>query len=101
MKGRMVFGLECRVGAHSGPFFSSKILNSQWHCDNTVYPFNAQLKEDETDKACFQQDGTTAHTAHMSIALLDDMLRTKSFLQPFGLHDIRIFLRQIFFSGVQ
>jgi hypothetical protein len=31
------------------------------------------LEEDEIDKACFLQDGTTAHTAHMSMALLDDM----------------------------
>jgi hypothetical protein len=38
-----------------------------------VYPFFAQLKEDEIDKACFQQDGATAHTAHMSVAFLDDM----------------------------
>jgi hypothetical protein len=38
-----------------------------------VYPFIAQLKEDETDKAHFQQDGATAHTAHLSVALLDDV----------------------------
>jgi hypothetical protein len=36
-----------------------------------VYLFIAQLKEDETDKAYFQQDGATAHTAHMSMALDD------------------------------
>jgi hypothetical protein len=35
-----------------------------------VYPFIAQLKEDEIDKAYFQQDGAMAHTAHMSMALL-------------------------------
>jgi len=35
-----------------------------------VYPFIAQLKEDEIDKAYFQQDGTTAH---MSVALLDNV----------------------------
>jgi len=29
------------------------------------------LKEDEIDKAYFQQDGTMAHTAHTSVALLD------------------------------
>jgi hypothetical protein len=38
-----------------------------------VYPFIAQLKEDEIDKAHFQQDGATAHTAYMSMALLDDV----------------------------
>jgi hypothetical protein len=38
-----------------------------------VYPFIAQLKEDEIDKDCFQQDGAMAHRAHMSMALLDDV----------------------------
>jgi hypothetical protein len=38
-----------------------------------VYPFIAQLKEDEIDKAYFQQDSAMAHTAHMSMALLDDV----------------------------
>jgi hypothetical protein len=38
-----------------------------------VYPFIAQLKEDEIDKAYFQQDGATAHTAHMSMTHLDDV----------------------------
>jgi hypothetical protein len=31
------------------------------------------MKEDEIEKACFQQDGATARTAHMSMALLDDV----------------------------
>jgi hypothetical protein len=66
-----------------------------------VYPFIARLKEDELDKAYFQQDGATAHTAHMSMALLDDVLPEKSFLKPFGLQDLRIFLRPIFFSGLR
>ena len=39
-----------------------------------MYPFIAQLKEDEIDKAYFQQDGATAHTAHMSMAQLDDVI---------------------------
>jgi hypothetical protein len=38
-----------------------------------LHPFIAQLKEDEIDKAYFQQDGATAYTAHMSMALLDDV----------------------------
>jgi len=38
-----------------------------------VCPFIAQLKEDQIDKAYFQQHGATAHTAHMSMALLDDV----------------------------
>jgi hypothetical protein len=38
-----------------------------------VYPFIAQLKEDEIDNAYFQQHGAAAHTAHMSMVLLDDV----------------------------
>jgi len=46
----------------------------QWYSDTIiVYPFIAQLKEDEIVKAYFQQDGATAHAAHMSMALLDDV----------------------------
>ena len=55
-----------------GPILSSETLNSQRYCDTTMYPFIEQLK-DELDKAYFQQDGVTAHTAHMSMALLDDV----------------------------
>ena len=67
---RIVFGLECRVGTKSDPFV---LGGYQRYYDNIVYPFIAQLKEDEIDKACFQQDGATAHTAHMSMAHLDDV----------------------------
>jgi len=56
-----------------GPIFFSETLNSQRYCDNTVYPFTAQLKEDEIDKAYFQQDGAMAHIAHMSMVLVDDV----------------------------
>jgi hypothetical protein len=65
-----------RIG---GPTFFSEGVNSQRCCDNTVYPFIAQLKEDEIDKAYFQQDGATAHAAHMSMALLDDVFVDRIF----------------------
>jgi hypothetical protein len=69
-----------------GPIFFLEALNSQRYCDNIVYPFIAQLKEDEIDKAYFQQDGATAHTAHMSMALLDnvfvDRIISKTFWPP-------------------
>jgi hypothetical protein len=55
-----------------GPIFS-ETLNSQRYCDNVIYPFIAQLKEDKIDKAYFPQDGATAHKAHLSMALLDDV----------------------------
>jgi hypothetical protein len=38
-----------------------------------VFPFIAQRKEDEIDKAYFQQDGATAYTAHVSLALFDEV----------------------------
>jgi hypothetical protein len=48
-------------------------LNSQRYFDTIVYPFIAQLKEDGIDKAYLQLDSATAHTAHISMALLDDV----------------------------
>ena len=42
-----------------------------------MYSFIAQLNEDEIVKAYFQQDGATAHTAHMSMALLDDVFEDR------------------------
>jgi hypothetical protein len=43
-----------------------------------VYPFIAHLKEDEIDKAYFQQDDATAHTAHLSMAILDDVFADRT-----------------------
>jgi hypothetical protein len=45
------------------PILFSEALISQLYCDTIVYPFIVQLKEDETDKAYFQQDGAMAYTA--------------------------------------
>ena len=59
--------------------FFSETLNSHHYCDDIVHPFIVQLKEDEIDKACFQQDGATTHTAHMSMALLDDVFADRTF----------------------
>jgi hypothetical protein len=57
-----------------GPiFFFWETLNSQWHCDIILYPFFVQLKENETDKAHFQQDGAMTHIVHMPMAFLDDV----------------------------
>jgi hypothetical protein len=51
-----------------------------------VYTFIAQSKDDEIDKAYFQQDGATAHTVHMSIEILDDVFTdgiiSKTFWPP-------------------
>jgi hypothetical protein len=57
-----------------GPILFWETLNSQRYCDTILYPLFAQLKVDETDKAYFQQNGAMNHIAHMSMALLDDVL---------------------------
>jgi hypothetical protein len=60
-----------------------------------------QLNEDEIDKAYFQQDGATAHTARMSMTLLDDVfadrITSKTIFPPRSL-DISL---PDFFSGVR
>jgi len=66
-----------------------------------VYPFIVQLKEDEIDKAYFQQDGATAHTVRMSMTLLDDMFAdriTSKTIWPPRSSDIS--LPDFFFRGV-
>jgi hypothetical protein len=70
----LVFGLECWVEPKVDPLFFSETHNYKEYCDNIVYSFIAHLKQDEIDKAYFQQYGATALTAYMSVALLDDVL---------------------------
>jgi hypothetical protein len=53
--------------------FFSETLNSQRYCDNIVYPFIAQMEEDEIDRVYFQQDGATVRATYMSMAHLDDV----------------------------
>jgi hypothetical protein len=64
-----------------------------------VYHFIVQLKKDEIDKAYFQQDGATAHTARMSMTLLDDVFAdiTSKTIWPPRTSDISL---PDFFSGV-
>ena len=69
---RLVFGFECHVGKKPSQLFSRR-LSTPNGMVTTLCPVIAQLHEDEIDKAYFQQDGATAHTAHMSTALLDDV----------------------------
>jgi len=68
-------GMSCRHIV--GSIFFLEIQNSQQYCDNIVYPFIAQLKDDEIDKSYFQQDGATANTVHTSVALLDDVFAVR------------------------
>jgi len=83
------------------PIFFSETLNSQQYCDSIVYPFIVQLKEDEIDKAYFQQDGTTAHTAHMSVALLDDVFADRITSKTIWPPRSSVISLPDFFSGVR
>jgi len=58
--------------AYSDTFFSTDTLDCERYCDTIVCPFIAQLKGDAINKATFH-DGAIAHTAHMSMAILDDV----------------------------
>ena len=66
-----------------------------------MYPFIVQLKEDEIDKAYFQQDGTTAHTAHMSVALLDDVFADRITSKTIWPPRSSVISLPDFFSGVR
>ena len=60
------------------------------------------MKEDEIDKIYFQQDGATAHTVHMSMALLHDVFADRIIsktIWPARSPDLSP--PYFFFSGVQ
>jgi hypothetical protein len=57
-----------------------------------------QLKEEDIDKAYFQQDGATAHKARVSMAILDDVFEDRIISTTIWPQDLRIFFRTIFFS---
>jgi hypothetical protein len=55
------------------PIFFANSTNAGRYRDDTVYPFVAQLREDEIARVCFHYDSATAHTAHASLALLREV----------------------------
>lgn len=67
---RLIFGLECRYIV--GLFLFYETVNSQWHCDNILYPLSAQLTEEEIVKTYCQQCGNMTHTVH-TLAILDNV----------------------------
>lgn len=66
---------------------------------NILHPFIVQLTGYKIAKVYFQQDGAMAHTAHMSMELLD-MNVVRIISELFCLQDFWIFLCLIFFFGV-
>jgi hypothetical protein len=54
------------------PIFFHQTINSERYCSEILFPFVAQLDEDEIHNAYFQQDGATAHTPNNSMKLLDE-----------------------------
>jgi hypothetical protein len=57
------------------------------------------MKEDEINEAYFQQDGATARTAHMSMAILDDLFADRIISKTIWPPDFS--QPDFFFSGVQ
>jgi hypothetical protein len=101
VKSRLMFGLECRVGAKSDPLFlwDSQLPTVLWqycvplHCAierrwNWRSLLSAGLRHCSYSAyvVCLWQSWTAC-------------LRTESFIQPFGLQELRIFLGPIFSLG--
>lgn len=60
-----------------GPIFFEDTINAYRYRTEILEPFMAQLNEREIEKAWFQQDGATAHTAAMSIQLLHEIFANR------------------------
>lgn len=56
-----------------GPIFFNETINAQRYCTQILYPFIGELELSEILNGYFQQDGATAHTARVSMALLADV----------------------------
>jgi hypothetical protein len=56
-----------------GPIFFDVTLNSGRYWEVILFPFIGYLNKDEIARVYFQEDGATAHTAHVSMTLLRDV----------------------------
>jgi len=101
MMGRLVFGLQCHVGAYKDTFFPRTLSTPNgtvtllcvpslrsWKKIKLTKPIFSSMALRLTQRTCLWHSWTTC-------------LRTESFLKPFGLQDLRIFLSPIFFSGLR
>ena len=99
MMGRLVFGLQCHVGAYKDTFFPRTLSTPNgtvtllcvpslrsWKKIKLTKPIFSSMALRLTQRTCLWHSWTTC-------------LRTESFLKPFGLQDLRIFLRPIFSLG--
>ena len=97
MMGRLVFGLQCHVGAYKDTFFPRTLSTPNgtvtllcvpslrsWKKIKLTKPIFSSMALRLTQRTCLWHSWTTC-------------LRTESFLKPFGLQDLRIFLSPIFF----
>jgi hypothetical protein len=56
-----------------GPIFLNDSTNAERYSTDILEPFLGHLTEREIEKAWFQQDGATAHTASSSLQFLEDI----------------------------
>jgi hypothetical protein len=57
-----------------GPIFYDDTFNAVRNVNNILRPVIAELTEEERLHGAFQQDSATAHTAHVSVEALREVL---------------------------
>ena len=68
-------GVWCALsrGRIIGPIFFENTITSEHYIRNILEPFFDQLTEHEKQQGWFQQDGATAHLAHVSMAAVGEL----------------------------
>lgn len=71
-----------------GPIFFNETINAQRYCTDILYPFIGELELSEQLNGHFQQDSATAHPAHVSMAIIEDIFEDRIIsLRGCGLHN--------------
>jgi hypothetical protein len=89
-------GVWCAVSARKtvGPEFFNEIINCERYVQVILGQFLPQLTQEERLYGWFQQESVTAHTAHMSMQALSNILWV------FGQHTHPILILVFFSSGL-
>ena len=56
-----------------GPIFFETTVDSNVYCSEIIFPFIAQLNENEINQCFFQQDNATAHTSNHTLKFLNEL----------------------------
>ena len=56
-----------------GPIFFETTVDSNVYCSEIIFPFIAQLNENEINRCFFQQDSATAHTSNHTVKFLNEL----------------------------